>query len=292
MKATVIGLGTMGGAIARRLVDKGFDVGGYDLEPAAVERLVEAGGRAVDPQQDGLGEVVLTSLPNDGILTSAVLESGLLDRMGGGLLVEASTALPATVEQIVERAKPLGIEVVDSPFSGGPNEALAGSLVQFVGASEPALERARPVLEALGSIEHVGEAGQGKTVKLVNNLMAMGNVVVAMEAFTLGTKLGMDREKLFDVLSRSGARSFHFLKRMPYVLADDYSARFALDLGGKDIRLGLQLAHEQNYAMPTASTVHQIFELGRAHGLGGEDVVAVMKVFQGWAEGKAPTPDA
>jgi 3-hydroxyisobutyrate dehydrogenase len=175
------------------------------------------------------------------------------------------------------------VAVVDCPVSGGPGEALAGKLVELVGADDAALARVRPVLEALGTVEHVGAVGHGKTVKLLNNLMAMGNIVVAAEAFTLGVKLGLDRDDLFDVLSRSGGRSFHFLKRFPYALADDYSARFAVRLGEKDIRLGLELAHDADYPMPTASIVHQIFEMARAKGLGNEDVVAVLKVFQEWA---------
>ncbi|MEV5712889.1 NAD(P)-dependent oxidoreductase [Amycolatopsis mediterranei] len=283
MRTAVVGLGTMGGAVARRLLAEGFPTLVHDVDPAAVARLVELGATACSPDEAGAADVIITSLPNDRIVTDVVLGSGVLKSWAGRVLVELSTTLPDTVKAIADAAAPHGVAVVDCPVSGGPGEALAGKLVQLAGADADALERARPVLAALGTIEHVGAVGHGKTVKLLNNLMAMGSIVVAAEAFTLGVRLGLDRHELFDVLSRSGGRSFHFLKRWPYALADDYHARFAVSLGEKDIRLGLELAHESGYVTPVAATVHQIFEMARAKGLGNEDVVAVLKVYQEWA---------
>ena len=283
MKTAVVGLGVMGGAVAQRLVDTGFETLVYDIDQHAVARLVAKGASACTLDGAGDAEVIVTSLPNDQIITTVVLDSGVLKHWSGSVLIEMSTTLPATVRAIAEAAASDRVAVVDSPVSGGPGEALAGKLVELVGADAESLARARPVLDALGTVEHVGAVGDGKIVKLLNNLMAMGNIVVAAEAFTLGQKLGLDRHELFDVLSRSGGRSFHFLKRFPYALADDYTARFAVSLGEKDIRLGLELAHDADYVMPTASIVHQIFEMARAKGIGNEDVVAVLKVYQDWA---------
>lgn len=282
-RVTVIGLGAMGGSVARRLVDSGVDTGVHDISAEAVARLAAAGARAVDPVTDDLGDMVLTSLPDDRAVTEVVLDSGLLRRMAGRMLIELSTILPETIERVAEQARRHNVAVVDSPVSGGPAEARNGTLVLLAGASDEALSRAEPVLSALGTIEHVGRVGHGKAVKLVNNVMSMGNVMVAAEAFTLGTTLGLDRERLYDVLSRSGGRSHHFTKRIPYVLAGDYSPRFSLDLGEKDLRLALRLAHDEGYVMPMASLVHQLFELGRAKGLGQEDAIAVVKIFEDWA---------
>ncbi|SNQ49528.1 3-hydroxyisobutyrate dehydrogenase [Frankia canadensis] len=284
MRTAVIGLGTMGGAVAERLVASGFETLVYDISPQAVARAVEHGGVASTPEGLGAADVIVVSLPNDEIVTASVIDSGVLAFWSGRVLVELSTTLPRTVLAVAEAAAVHNVAVVDAPVSGGPNEARAGKLVELVGAEPAALERARPVLEVLGTVEHVGPVGTGKTVKLVNNQMAMGAIVVAAEAFTLGEKLGMDRDALFDVLSRSGGRSFHFLKRWPYVLADDYHARFAVSLAEKDLRLGLALAHDAEHPMPTGSMVHQVFEMARARGLGGEDCVAVIKIFQDWAD--------
>lgn len=280
---TVIGLGAMGGAVARRLVESGIDTGVHDISPDAVARLVDGGAREVDPSSGDLGDFVLTSLPDDRAVTAALLDSGLLSRLSGKVLIELSTILPATMSLVAERAREHDVAVIDAPVSGGPAEALKGALVLLAGASSPVLHRASAVLDVLGTVEHVGEAGDGKAVKLVNNVMSMGNVAVAAEAFALGTTLGLDAGRLYDVLSRSGGRSHHFTKRIPYALADDYAPRFSLNLGEKDLRLALQLAHDEGYVMPTASIVHQVFEMGRAQGLGGEDAIAVLKVFEGWA---------
>lgn len=284
---TVIGLGAMGGAVARRLVESGIDTGVHDISPDAVARLVDGGAREVDPSSGDLGDFVLTSLPDDRAVTAALLDSGLLSRLSGKVLIELSTILPATMSLVAERAREHDVAVIDAPVSGGPAEALKGALVLLAGASSPVLHRASAVLDVLGTVEHVGEAGDGKAVKLVNNVMSMGNVAVAAEAFALGTTLGLDAGRLYDVLSRSGGRSHHFTKRIPYALADDYAPRFSLNLGEKDLRLALQLAHDEGYVMPTASIVHQVFEMGRAQGLGGEDAIAVLKVFEGWANGHA-----
>jgi 3-hydroxyisobutyrate dehydrogenase len=287
MKTAVIGLGTMGGAVAERLILSGFEVLAYDIDDAAIARLAGKGATACTLDGAGAADVIVTSLPNDQIILQT-LTPEVLKHWSGSVLIELSTTLPATVIAIAQAAAEHDVAVVDSPVSGGPGEALAGKLVELVGADDAALARARPVLEALGTVEHVGAVGHGKTVKLLNNLMAMGNIVVAAEAFTLGEKLGLDRHQLFDVLSRAGGRSFHFLKRFPYALADDYTARFAVSLGEKDIRLGLQLGHDADYVMPAASTVHQIFEMARAKGIGHEDVVAVLKVYQDWAHLETP----
>jgi 3-hydroxyisobutyrate dehydrogenase len=286
MRATVIGLGAMGGAVAERLITSGVDTGVADIDSGAVDRLVSIGGRHVDVASattEDLGSFVITSLPNDQVVTDVVLTDGLLDRLGDAILIELSTTLPKTVEVIGQRAAEAGLRVVDSPVSGGPDEARAGKLTLIVGADAEVLDAARPLLEVLGSIEHVGAVGTGKAVKLVNNLISMGNVAVAAEAFTLGTELGIDGRLLYDVLSRSGCRSAHFQKRMPWALDEDYAARFAVNLGEKDVRLGLQLAHERDYVMPVASIVHQLFEMGRAKGFGQQDVISLRKLYEDWA---------
>lgn len=287
IRTAVLGLGAMGGAVAQRLLESGFPTLVHDIDPDAVANQVARGATACDPAGAGAADVIITSLPNDRIVTQVLLDSGVLAKWSGRVLVELSTTLPETVRAVAAVAAEHAVAVVDSPVSGGPGEALAGKLVELVGADAEALERARPVLSALGTIEHVGAVGHGKTVKLVNNLMAMGNIVVSAEAFTVGMQLGMDRHELFDVLSRSGGRSFHFLKRWPYALADDYHARFAVALGEKDMRLGLELAHQSGCVTPISAAVQQIFEMARARGFGDEDVVAVLKVFQEWAAGPA-----
>ncbi len=277
----VVGLGAMGGAVAERIVGSGFATSVYDVDATAVDRLVAVGATAATIPSIAQCDIVVTSLPSDAIVRSVLLDGGLLTAMGSSVLIELSTILPTTMRELAAAAR--DVAVVDAPVSGGPMEARAGALTLLVGATDANLERAHPVLEVLGAIEHVGSVGDGKVVKLVNNLMTMGNIAVAAEAFELGVSLGLDPRRMFDVLNRSGGRSQHFTKRMPWVLDRDFEARFALALGEKDVRLGLELAHASGYVMPVAACVHQLYEMGIAKGLGREDVVSVIKLYEDWA---------
>jgi len=285
----VVGLGVMGRAISRRLLATGHHVRGHDVSQEAVR---QAGALGVEPATvDGIAalETVLTSLPDDGAVTDVLLPpDGLVARMGpGATVVELSTVLPRTIRTVEGAAGPRGIRVLDCAVSGGPAEAASGSLVLMVGAGADDLERARPLLESLGSIQHAGAVGDGKTVKLVNNVMTMGNVLVAAEAFTLGVRAGIEPRRLFQVLAGSGGRSHHFLKRFPHLLERDFEARFSLRLGEKDLRLALLLAEEAGAALPATAVVHQLYRSAIALGSPDEDIVAVARLYERLA-GLAP----
>jgi 3-hydroxyisobutyrate dehydrogenase-like beta-hydroxyacid dehydrogenase len=282
MDVSILGLGLMGGSMCERLLEEGLRPRVFDVDPARVSRLASLGAEASTAEGVAEGDVLLTSLPSDAVVESALLSSGLVASLRGRVLVELSTILPPTMEKVAAAAAEHGVAVVDCPVSGGPVEARAGTLTLLVGADDDAWRRAEPVLARLGTAERVGRPGQGKAIKLVNNVMAMGNMVIAAEAFALGEKLGLDPSRMFDVLSRSGGRSHHFLKRMPYVLERDFTARFALALGEKDLRLALDMAHQADYVMPATSTVHQMYEIGRARGLEGEDIAAIVKLYEEW----------
>lgn len=285
----MIGLGTMGGAIATRLVQAGLQIRVFDVDSDAVASLAEVGATPVASAAELTGcRLLLTSLPNDAIVEDVLVKQGLLDEVPGAILVELSTILPTTMLRIAERAEQVGVRVVDCPVSGGPNEALAGKLVLIVGAGAEVLDEARPALEPLGTVEPVGPVGAGKALKLVNNVMSMCNVAVAAEAFTLGTSFGLDPQRLYEVLSTSGGRSGQFVKRIPYVLERDFHARFAITLAEKDLRLAIEMAHELTTAMPVAAGVHQLYEQAIGQGMGGEDQMAVIKLYEQWSSAVGP----
>jgi len=235
----VIGLGAMGGAIAARLAHQQLNVYGYDINPASVERLVAAGGKGSSTSMDdvvSLAEIIITSVPNADILRS-VLQSGLLERLQPKhSFVEMSTILPQEMEEIAGLIGDRVAEVVDAPVSGGPPQALEGKLSLLVGVGtlrnvpEPHKAQLQPrteeVLSKLDSINLVGSVGQGKIIKLINNMISLGTPAVVVEALQLGAYLGLDYSTMYDVLSRSGAASVTFNERVPYVLENDFSARF------------------------------------------------------------------
>jgi 3-hydroxyisobutyrate dehydrogenase-like beta-hydroxyacid dehydrogenase len=153
------------------------------------------------------------------------------------------------------------------------------------------LERWRPLLATLGSeIHHVGPLGTAQVVKIVNNVMTMGNVAVAAEAMVLGVKAGMDPQRLFEILSTSGGRSHHFLKRFPYVLAGDFAPRFSIALSRKDLGLAARLAESLGVPMLTTAVVRQVYEAAAAAGLDGQDMAAVTALFERWAGVEVRTP--
>src|SRR5690606_31287876 len=175
-----------------------------------------------------------------------------------------------------------GLRVLDCPVSGGPVEARAGKLIVMVGGEAAVMEQARPLLQALGpTIRHTGGVGTAKVVKIVNNTMAMGNLLVACEAFSLGEAMGVDATTLFDVLSESGGRSMTFTKRFPPALKGDFEARFKLELAEKDLALGLSMARELGVQAPAATLVRDLFGQAVAQGYGGKDAVALLAMYRG-----------
>jgi 3-hydroxyisobutyrate dehydrogenase len=283
-----IGLGAMGGAMAGYLAKNGYAVTGYDVNPARAEAAARAGvARAASPAEAAQGaEVVMSSLPTPAAVRAAYLgPDGVLARAGAGaVLVDLSTIDPETWKEVARAATAQGLACLDAPVSGGPVEAGSGKLVFIVGGEERVLERCRPILATLGTeIHHVGPLGSAQVVKIVNNVMSMGNVAVAAEAMVLGVKAGMDPQRLFDILSTSGGRSHHFLKRFPNVLAGDFEPRFSIALSRKDLGLATRLAESLGVPMLTMSIVRQVYEAAAAAGLDGQDMAAVTALFERWA---------
>jgi 3-hydroxyisobutyrate dehydrogenase-like beta-hydroxyacid dehydrogenase len=277
----VIGLGAMGGSVARRLSGLKVAATVYDLDPAAVGRAVAAGCVAAGSAEAAAdADVVITSLPSDAPLLEVMTDPEVLANLAGGVLIELSTVLPDTVQAIAARAAQYRIRVIDAPVSGGPGDAAGGTLVLFVGADEEALTAARPVLDLLGRVEHVGTVGMGKAMKLVNNAMSIGNLCVAAEALGLGGRMGLDERRMVEVISASGGRSFMFGKHMPNMLKDDFTPGFMLSLSAKDIRLALTAAASAEFDMPIASGVSCALERGIAQGYGTENFSSVVKVYR------------
>jgi 3-hydroxyisobutyrate dehydrogenase len=283
-----VGLGMMGGQMAKRLVEQGYTVAGYDVDGDRAARAEKSGlRRAKSPADAAQGaEAVLSSLTDPAALRRAYLGTdGVVSAVRAGMtLIDLSTVDPETWREVAAAAGAKGADCLDAPVSGGPADAGSGKLVFIVGGDAAVLERCRSLLLSLGpEIHHVGPLGSGQIVKLVNNVMSIGNVVVAAEAMVLGVKAGMDPQRLFDILSTSGGRSHHFLKRFPNVLAGDFTPYFGIGLSRKDIGLALALAARLELPMPVASAVRQAYEAAHAQGFGQLDMAAVTRLYEEWA---------
>jgi 3-hydroxyisobutyrate dehydrogenase len=290
-RIAVFGMGQMGANMASRLTEQGFDVLGYDISPARRQELAERQIAVADTVEAALAgrPVVLTSLPDPAAARSAwLVPGGLVDQAAPGtLIIELSTLDPATMREIAAAATAKGIAVLDCPVSGGPLESLRGELVLIVGGDAADIRRAEPVLQSLGqSWSHTGPIGTAKAVKLVNNMMSMGNVLIACEAFALGEAAGVAPETLYQVLSQSGGRSFHFTKRFPKALKNDFDPGFKMELGEKDLALAIEFGRALHQPTPATSAVRELMAQALATGHRGRDVVALLEMFRGFSSKK------
>lgn len=288
-RIAVIGMGQMGANMAARLRTGGFDVLGYDVNPARRQELAERQVAMADSLPEALAgrPIVLTSLPDPAAARAAWLGPQGLVALAepGSLLIELSTIDPGTMRELGAAAAARGLAVLDCPVSGGPAESENGTLVLIVGGGEADIARAGPVLERLGaSWNHTGEVGTAKAVKLVNNMMSIGNVLIACEAFALGEAAGVAPDKLYQVLSGSGGRSFHFTKRFPKALAGDFEPGFKMELGEKDLALAIDMGRAFHQPTPAASLVREFLAMALAGGYRGKDFVALLQMFRKMGE--------
>lgn len=287
-KIAVIGMGQMGSAMASRLGEAQFDVMGYDIAERVRRNLSERGVKMGDSLAETLSgrSIVLTSLPDPKAVKSAWLGASGIAALAepGSLIIELSTIDPTTMKTVAAAALENGHAVLDCPVSGSPNEAGSGKLVLLVGGEEDAVQRGEPLFDLLGQTwKHTGPVGTAKIVKIVNNMMSMGNVLVAAEAFSLGVAAGVKPQNLFDVISVSGGRSHHFTKRFPNALKGDFSPGFKMELGEKDLSLGIDLGRANNLPTPTASIVREMYAMALAEGFRGQDIVALLAMYNKWA---------
>lgn len=233
--------------------------------------------------------VVLASLPSNEASKEVALSSdGVLNGASDGdIYIDMSTLTPAVAQEIAEAAGKKGIHMLDAPVSGGVSQRKEGTLTIMVGGSPAALEKARPVLEAIGSnIFHVGEVGAGNAVKLSNNLIALTSMVTIMEGLTLGVKAGVDPEILRDVISVSSGGGPLFtgltnsILRRAFEPPEGQVASQSLKIIPKDLQLALSLASDLSLPLPVTSAALQTWLTGRAKGLDEKEFPSLITLFE------------
>jgi 3-hydroxyisobutyrate dehydrogenase-like beta-hydroxyacid dehydrogenase len=274
--------------MAQRLVASGFAVTGYEPDQGRAAK-AKAGGVTLASSPARVAEasdVVLSSLPDVATVRRAyeAADGAIAGARPGMTFIDVSTTDPEAWREVARAAKARGVDCLDAPVSGGPTDAGTGKLIFLIGGEPEVLERCRPLLGVLGhEIHHIGPLGSGQILKIVNNVMSVGNVVVAAEAMVLGVRAGLDPQRLYDILSTSGGRSHHFIKRFPNVLAGDFTPYFGIALSRKDVALGLGLAASFGLPMPVTSAVRQAYETAHAEGFGGLDMAGVVALYEKWA---------
>lgn len=293
-----IGLGHMGGPMAANLCKGGFAVNAYDLSAEALARAREQGATIAGSANEAAegAKVVITMLPASRHVESLYLgsgaggegESGLLQRLPAGTLaIDCSTIAPASAQKVAKAAAARGVAMIDAPVSGGTAGAAAGTLTFIVGGQTDVLERARPVLQAMGkNIFHMGDAGAGQVAKLCNN-MALGVIMAATaEALALGVAHGLDAKVLSQMMAVSTGRSWatEVCNPWPGVLENapasrGYSGGFGNDLMLKDLGLAAEAALGAGTAIPLGELARNLYAMNRLAGRGQLDFSSVVQLL-------------
>jgi 3-hydroxyisobutyrate dehydrogenase-like beta-hydroxyacid dehydrogenase len=261
-KIAFLGLGQMGSAMAARLLQAGHDVTVWNRTPEKTKPLVEKGAVAASSPAEAAGgaEIVITMLATPEALDRVVFgENGLATGLHPGqIYVEMSTVGPQTIREIAPRI-PEGVTLVDAPVLGSVPQATSGALEVFVGAEDDVFARVRPVLDALGNVQHVGSLGAGASIKLVVNLTLGAAITTLGEALALGRAFTLDRSTLLDVLEKSPIGQTVKGKR-ERIESGHYPPNFKLALGEKDLRLVEEAAAESKVELRVARAAHTWFE--------------------------------
>ncbi len=264
MKIGFIGLGNMGAPMAANLAGSGHEVSGYDTVDVSVQDVMKAGS-AVEAATGA--DVVITMLPNGEILRSVSAE--ILPAMEyGAAFVDCSTVDVESARAVAADARHAGLLPVDAPVSGGVGGASAGTLTFMAGGSEEAFAKAEPLFEIMGQkAVHCGDSGAGQAAKICNNMILGITMIGTCEAFALADKLGLDRQKMFDVVSTSSGYSWTMNAYCPAPgvgpqspADNDYRPGFAAELMLKDLRLSQQAAEASDAATPMGQQATDLYE--------------------------------
>ncbi len=282
MRVAVVGLGRMGSAMAKRLAEQGFDLVVFNRTRSKAEQVAEATGAEVADDAAAAAaaaEVVVSSLADDAALLELYRQDqGLLAGLGPGkIVVETSTVDPDTVRSLEREVSAKGAVLLDAPVSGSVPAVESGTLTFMVGGDPDALEKVRPVLEALGSkIFHLGPVGAGATVKLAVNSIVHAINVALSEALVLAERAGVERSRAYDVFASSAAAApFVHYKRAAFERPEEAGVAFSLDLVAKDLDLILGLAGKVGAPMAQAEITRRVTARAIEAGYGNADMSAV-----------------
>ncbi len=279
-----VGLGTMGGPMARNILRGGHAVRGFDTNPAAMAAHVEAGGTAAtSPRHAAEGaDVVVTMLPDGPDVERAVLGEGgvLAGLVRGAIYIDMSTIDPAVTRRVGAAVAAKGAHMVDSPVGKTADHAIAGTLTLMVGGEPEVISKVRPILDLMGKdFFYCGPLGMGEAMKLTNNFLAATLMAVSVEALVTGTKAGLKLDLMMDVMRTTMAWNNQLGVSLPKkALAGDFSLGFMVKLAQKDQRLAVGMAEALGSRTPVGKAAHDSLAEAAAAGLAELDVSALMKL--------------
>jgi 2-hydroxy-3-oxopropionate reductase len=284
-KIGFIGLGVMGAPMARNLLEAGHEVVVHNRSREPVDELAAAGAAPASSPREVAesADVVITMLPDSPAVEAVVLgDDGVLaGGSEGDLLIDMSTIHPTVSVTIAQAAAERGVGVLDAPVSGGDVGAQQGTLSIMVGGEETDFERAQPLFDVLGkTIVHVGEHGAGQVVKACNQVVVGITIAAVSEALVLGSKAGVDPEKILDVLGGGLAGNKVMEMRRQKFLEHDFSPGFRIDLHHKDLNIALESGDAYGVPLAVTGLVQQYFRALRVKGHGGDDHSGLLQLIE------------
>jgi 3-hydroxyisobutyrate dehydrogenase len=280
-----IGLGIMGTPMARNLLKAGFDVVVYNRTASKAERLSSEGARKADSPEEVArhSSVIITMVSDTPDVECVILgENGIIRGVKpGSVVIDMSTISPQATQKIAAHLLEKGVYMLDAPVSGGEQGAINGTLSIMVGGDTTIFEQCRPIFEAMGkNIIHVGPNGMGQMVKLMNQILVVGNLNAVVEALIFAQKAGVDLEKAIEALKGGAASSWQLVNLAPRIIRRDFRPGFMVDLMQKDLRLVLEAAEAMRIPLPVTSLVHQMYYSLQAAGEGKSGTQALVKVLE------------
>lgn len=283
-----IGLGRMGGPMARNLSRAGHEVHVHDVDPAAARRAVEAGAAAAHgtPREVASAvSVLFTALPDDEVVSGTYLGAGGIHAGGRAGLVtsDCSTVSPATSQRIAAAAAARGFVHLDTPMLGSSPQAESGQIFFMVGGDAEALAAVQPLLDVMGRLTmHVGDSGTGNRIKLLHNALGAVTAVAVAESLALCVVLGVDPRVYYEVVCKGGGQAYsrYFDARVMRIITGDYAPTFTVDLMQKDVRLASEMAGPSLDHMPILREALAAFTEAREAGWGGQDFAGVTHVVE------------
>lgn len=284
MKVGFIGLGNMGQGMAQNVLKGGFDLHVFTRTSSKVQAMEAKGAKGAASTADLTREVdiVLACLPDVATGEEVFLREVVPAARPGQILVDHSTVGPSTSRKIYEAARKHGASFLDAPISGGPEGAAAGTLAIMVGGDEDAFQKASPVFRAMGkTVMHMGPSGAGAVTKLVNQLLVGLHILSSCEALLLGTKAGVDPERLVEVLRNSWGTSRMLERNVPYLIKREFGPSAApLRNMVKDMQLVTQLAKELEVLLPSGNTAERVYALANQKGMAEQDIASLYLLLE------------
>jgi 3-hydroxyisobutyrate dehydrogenase-like beta-hydroxyacid dehydrogenase len=276
----IIGLGIMGGAIARNLLAAGFAVRGYDVDASRFEALRPNGVAAPSAGDAARGaDIVLTSLPSLKALDETI--ASLLAAKVAGLVVAELSTLPIEAKEKARAALAAGgIALLDCPLSGTGAQAVTKDLAVYASGERAAYDRAAPVFAGFARATHyLGAFGNGSKMKFIANLLVAVHNVASAEAMVLGMKAGLDPETIVKVIGSGAGNSRVFELRAPLMASGDYAPTMKIDIWQKDMAIIGDFAKALGVPVPTFAASAPVYNAAQEAGLGGEDTAAVAEII-------------